>query len=208
MSLPKPSVESILMDYVYKPELIEKVSHRKTPVSLKVADPDPSWPQQYQVIKARIISALGDGGGGPPYLEHVGSTSVLGLSAKNVIDIDMIVLDASDEASYVPALEAHAGFQLLTREPHYYEHRLLISYDPPANLHVYCPGSAEVVRHRLFRDRLIRSASDRKMYGRAKKQASDRAAEMDGKMSTYTSLKEQAVREILGRAFQDAGYSQ
>ena len=39
-------------------------------------------------------------------IEHVGSTSVPGLWAKPVIDVDVTVADSGDEASYLPDLEA------------------------------------------------------------------------------------------------------
>ena len=61
----------------------------------------------------RIRDALGDA---VLDLEHVGSTSVPGLAAKPIIDIDLTVADNRDEAAYVPRLEA-AGFELRIREP-------------------------------------------------------------------------------------------
>ena len=56
-------------------------------------------------------------------LEHAGSTSVPGLAAKNQIDVVLGVPDSTDEAAYVPALEA-AGFEFAIREPEWFEHRL------------------------------------------------------------------------------------
>ena len=35
-------------------------------------------------------------------IEHIGSTSVPGLAAKPVIDINLAVRDSANEASYVP----------------------------------------------------------------------------------------------------------
>ena len=59
-------------------------------------------------------------------LDHVGSTSVPGLPAKPVIDIDLTVADSRDEAAYVPALEA-AGFELQIREPRLARAPLLVA---------------------------------------------------------------------------------
>ena len=72
-------------------------------------------------------------------LEHVGSTSVVGLAAKPVIDADLTVADSGDEAAYVPALEA-AGFVLRVREPDWEEHRVLTIEAPQTNLHVSRPA--------------------------------------------------------------------
>ena len=48
------------------------------------------WKQDFQNIKAEIEDALGDLA---LSIEHVGSTSVEGLSAKPIIDIDVVIED-------------------------------------------------------------------------------------------------------------------
>lgn len=67
----------------------------------------------------RIRSALG---WRALQVEHVGSTSVPGLPAKPVIDVDLTVADPEREQCYVPALVA-AGFTLAIREPWWHGHR-------------------------------------------------------------------------------------
>src|SRR5690606_29898587 len=94
----------------------------------------------------RIRSALGDRA---LRVEHVGSTSVPGLCAKPVIDILLVVPDSSDEASYVPALEA-AGYKLRIREPEWFEHRLFKGPDTDINLHVFSEGASEIERMLCF----------------------------------------------------------
>jgi GrpB-like predicted nucleotidyltransferase (UPF0157 family) len=69
-------------------------------------------------------------------VEHVGSTSVEGLAAKDVIDIDLTVADPGDEDAYVPALE-RLGYVLTVREPSFHEHRCLRLAEPRVNLHVF-----------------------------------------------------------------------
>ncbi len=64
---------------------------------------DPAWPATYSAERDRILAAVG---AGALAVEHVGSTAVPGLSAKNRLDIDLIVADPTDEAAYVPVLEA------------------------------------------------------------------------------------------------------
>ncbi len=66
---------------------------------IAVVDYEPAWPAVFEVVAGRVRDALGDRVLG---LEHVGSTSVPGLDAKPVIDIDLTVVDSSDEAAYVP----------------------------------------------------------------------------------------------------------
>jgi GrpB-like predicted nucleotidyltransferase (UPF0157 family) len=77
---------------------------------------DLSWPKDYERVEALIRAALGDIA---LELAHVGSTSVPGLAAKRVIDIDLTVADNHDEPAYVPALEQH-GFTLVVREYWWY----------------------------------------------------------------------------------------
>ena len=50
-------------------------------------------------------------------IEHIGSTSVPGLAAKPVVDVDLTVSDPADEAAYVPlaaAKETTEGGGLVT----------------------------------------------------------------------------------------------
>jgi GrpB-like predicted nucleotidyltransferase (UPF0157 family) len=57
-------------------------------------------------------------------LEHVGSTSVPGLSAKPVIDMIVAGSDSADESSYISPLKKQ-GFILRIRESEWFEHRVL-----------------------------------------------------------------------------------
>jgi GrpB-like predicted nucleotidyltransferase (UPF0157 family) len=117
-------------------------------IGIEVTDPDPGWPQQYRDLAARIREALG---WRALQLDHVGSTSVPGLAAKPVIDIDLTVADPGHEQDYIPALEK-VGFRLVIREPWWYGHRVLRADEPRCNLHVFGFDSPELVKHRIFRD--------------------------------------------------------
>src|SRR4051794_10464722 len=115
---------------------------------IEIVDADPAWATQFEELAGRIRTALG---ASALDVAHVGSTSVPGLAAKPIIDIDVTVADPRDEAAYVPALEA-AGFRLRLRERGWYEHRLLRADSPRANVHVFGPDCAEVIRHRMLRE--------------------------------------------------------
>lgn len=127
------------------------------------------------------------------------------MPAKDVIDIDICIRDPTDEASYVPALEA-AGLQFLTREPHWYEHRFFCCDEPVANVHVFGPGCPELLRHRIFRDWIIKNAEDRALYRQTKLDAMEETRRTGGKIMDYNKRKEAVIRDILGRALRDAGY--
>lgn len=58
-------------------------------LQIAVLDYDPAWATHFERIKAELLAALSS----VPILaiEHVGSTSILGLAAKPIIDIDIVV---------------------------------------------------------------------------------------------------------------------
>jgi GrpB-like predicted nucleotidyltransferase (UPF0157 family) len=170
-------------------------------IGVEVTDPDPDWPQQYRALAARIREALG---WRVLQLEHVGSTSVPGLAAKPVIDIDLTVADPGREQDYIPALET-TGFGLVIREPWWYGHRVLRADEPPCNLHVFGFDSPELVKHRIFRDWLRGNPAERDRYAAAKREAAADANSHGEHVMQYNARKEQVIREIYHRAFVAAG---
>jgi GrpB-like predicted nucleotidyltransferase (UPF0157 family) len=168
---------------------------------IEIVPPDPTWPQAYEALAAVIRGALGDRA---LSLRHVGSTAVPGLPAKPIIDIDLVVPDSADEASYVPALE-EAGFVLRVREPWWYEHRCFGLAQPRCNLHVFSPDSAESARTVIFRDWLRENAADRDLYRDAKLAAAAAANAHGEHVMQYNARKQNVIRDIYDRAFRAAG---
>jgi GrpB-like predicted nucleotidyltransferase (UPF0157 family) len=158
-----------------------------------VADYDPVWPHWFESAAYRIREALGDK---VLQLDHVGSTSVRGLPAKPLIDINLVVADTTGEDAYVPPLEA-IGYELRVREPDWYEHRLLRGFDPPVNLHVFNPACEEVEQMRVLRDWLRTHEDDRDLYARAKREL---AAKKWKYVQNYADAKSEVIQEILARA--------
>jgi GrpB-like predicted nucleotidyltransferase (UPF0157 family) len=171
---------------------------------IEITEPDPSWPQRYEELAARIREALG---WRALRLDHVGSTSVPGLPAKPIVDIDLTVADPDREQEYVPALEA-AGFMLVIREPWWYGHRALRADNPACNLHVFGFDSPEPVRHRIFRDWLRGNPGDRDRYAAVKRRAASEANARGEHVMEYNARKEQVIRDIYQRAFAAAGLLQ
>lgn len=83
------------------------------PLEFEVEEYDAAWPARFEELAVGIRGALGDR---ILSLGHVGSTSVPGLPAKPVIDMDLVVADPSDEAAYIPAL-TELGYRHVVREP-------------------------------------------------------------------------------------------
>jgi GrpB-like predicted nucleotidyltransferase (UPF0157 family) len=154
---------------------------------------DPDWPDWFERAAEQIRGALG---GAVLQLDHVGSTSVPGLVAKPLIDINLVVADTTDEEAYVPKLEA-AGYVLRVREPDWFEHRMLRGSEPRVNLHVFPPECPEVERMLLFRDWLRTSEADRELYARTKREL---AAQEWKYVQNYADAKTAVVEDILARA--------
>src|SRR5215831_11264786 len=158
-----------------------------------IADYDPIWRHWFESAAFRIREALGDK---VLQLDHVGSTSVRGLPAKPLIDINMVVADTTAEDAYVPPLEA-IGYKLRVREPDWFEHRMLRGYDPPVNLHVYNPECEELERTLRLRDWLRTHPDDRDLYARTKREL---AARRWRYVQNYADAKGEVIQEILARA--------
>ncbi|WP_199757627.1 GrpB family protein [Micromonospora sp. Llam0] len=168
------------------------------PETVTITAYNPGWPVRYQALSGQIRSALGDRA---LDVEHMGSTSIEGLVAKDVIDIDLTVADPIDEDAYLPAL-GRLGYVLTVREPSFHEHRCLKLTDPwVVNLHVFGPNCPEIIRHRMFRDWLRAHPDDRARYADAKRAA----VPGGGNVMGYNARKQQVIREIYDRLFRAAG---
>jgi GrpB-like predicted nucleotidyltransferase (UPF0157 family) len=125
---------------------------------------DPEWPRRFARWRDRIGAALG---ATALRTEHVGSTSVPGLAAKPVIDIQVSVADIADEACYAGPLEL-LGLQLSSRDD---VHRYFAPVpEQPRELHLHLcqAGSGWEREHLLFRDYLCAhpAAADRYLAGK------------------------------------------
>ena len=133
---------------------------------------DAAWQSAFEKIKGEIEEAIGDLIIG---IEHVGSTSVEGMSAKPCIDIDVVIEDYSAFAAVVDSLKAigyiHEGdLGIKDREAFKYsgkEHLL--------THHLYvCPKySEELHRHVTFRDFLRNNPEAVKKYRLIKEKAAE-----------------------------------
>ena len=129
-----------------------------------------AWSSDFETIRRELDSALGDLILG---IEHVGSTSVEGMSAKPCIDIDIVIRDYSVFEAVVDRLAAigyiHEG-DLGIRD------REAFKYDGKPHLqkhHLYvCPqASEELHRHITFRDYLRNHPEAVQQYSAIKEKA-------------------------------------
>ena len=153
---------------------------------------DKSWKSAFEAIKQEIESAIGDLIIG---IEHVGSTSVEGMSAKPCIDIDVIIKDYSVFDKVIGKLESigytHEGdlgikdreaFKY-TNKPHLMEHHLYV-----------CPQfSEELHRHITFRNFLRDNTDAVKKYSQVKETA---AKLFPNDIDKYIEYKSPCIEEL------------
>ena len=149
-----------------------------------------SWPSMFRRERDKIVGALGEKA---IRVDHVGSTAVPGLTAKPIIDIDLSVTSADDEADYLAPLLA-AGYQLRVRED---DHRLVRTPDRAVHVHICSAGSEWERQHLLFRDWLRRDQPDREAYAALKRELAQRDWPT---VQDYADAKDALISQITNRA--------
>lgn len=132
-----------------------------------VEDYNPMWKEEFQKIKKELLKVLK---GKVISIEHVGSTSVEGLSAKPIIDID-IVID-NNLAEVINALESieyiyEGDLGVSGRYAFRYENKPEFMVH---HLYVCKKDNEELYRHITFRDYLRKHADAREDYSKIKKE--------------------------------------
>lgn len=211
VAVPDPATHGLTAEEItrhYDEGEVVYVGAHPTDYVLRIEEPNPAWAQRYDEVARDVVATLGSRA---LHLQHIGSTSVPGLPAKPIIDIDLTVADPTVEAAYVPALET-LGFVHWLTEPDWHGHRLLKLLDEPrVHLHVFGPNCPEVVRHQMFRDWLAAHPEDRQRYAGTKRSAAEHMAatgEDNGALGfgmRYNRVKEPIVRDIYDRMFAAAG---
>lgn len=173
---------------------------------LQVVEHDPRWVAQAQRLIARLRVACGTAAHS---VDHIGSTAVPGLPARDVIDIQVTVADMAVADGLCAALAA-AGFPLLpghTRDTpaavardsaaartRHREKRMHGSADPgrPAYVYLRAAGSPGQVFAPAFRDWLRADRAARDEYATVKREGEAKAAGLTGDAATaaYLAVKE------------------
>lgn len=153
---------------------------------------NPEWKNDFEEIKQELVNAIGDL---IVCVEHVGSTSVEGLSAKPIIDIDVVISGYTVFDSIVSRLGGigyiHVGdLGIKDREafkyvdkPHLKRHHLYV-----------CPrNSNELLRHITFRDFLRNNPEAVKKYSKVKEEA---AKLFPDNIDQYIEYKTPCIKEL------------
>ncbi len=153
---------------------------------------DNQWKAEFEKIKDYLGKALGNRIIG---IEHVGSTSVEGLAAKPIIDLDVIIEDESHFDNVKRRLEdlgySHEGnLGIKGRDAfRYREIQDLMGH----HLYVCTKNSEELKRHLAFRDYLRAHKEEMERYGAVKMDAANKfPKDIDG----YIAYKSACIEEI------------
>lgn len=167
-----------------------------------VVEYDPEWPRRFAELKAVYDAALHDL---IDAVEHVGSTSVPGLAAKPIIDLDIVIEDRARLPEVIRRLEGlgyrHQGDLGITgREAFAREAGALAPVDgsgrdwPPHHLYVCARDCAALQQHLRFRDALRADPARARQYGELKQRL---ATEFRDDRDAYGQAKTDFVRSVL-----------
>lgn len=163
-----------------------------------IVPPDPTWPDQAERIMARLRMA---GGGRALRVDHIGSTAVPGLAAKDVLDVQITVASLDDAVALGEPL-AEAGFPALPDfdsdyvrteidpDPARWRKRVHVSADPCrwVNVHLRGEGGPGWRFALLFRDWLRDDEAAREEYAHIKQKLAEEHASQE--IGRYAEAKE------------------
>jgi GrpB-like predicted nucleotidyltransferase (UPF0157 family) len=136
---------------------------------IEVSEYDPTWPERFERLRGEYARAMAAAGVPVVTIEHVGSTSVPGLAAKPIIDVDIVVAEPNVAAAsrvlagmgFHPLGELGVPLRWAFKEPE----RL-----PRTNTYVVVEGSLSLRNHLAVRDALRADADLRDEYAVVKRQ--------------------------------------
>jgi GrpB-like predicted nucleotidyltransferase (UPF0157 family) len=162
--------------------------------TIEVVSYDPAWPQLFQEFGGALRSALGDAA---VRIDHIGSTSVPGLAAKPIIDVQVSVPSLQPLEAFRQPLE-RLGY---VYRPDNTERTKRYFREPPGSrrthVHVRRAGSFSEQWALLFRDYLRTHPEACVEYAAVKRRL---AAQYPHDGAAYTEAKGPILWEIIRRA--------
>lgn len=163
---------------------------------------DERWPVVFGELRGVLSRALG---GLARAIEHVGSTSVPGLVAKPVIDLDVVIASRAELPRVVEALAPlgyrHHGDQGIAGREAFKRDAQDVPRDgsgrgwPAHHLYVCAADARELRRHLLFRDWLCAHPEQAAAYGALKRELAERHRhDVDAYCEARSAFVEAALR--------------
>lgn len=167
-----------------------------------ITEYNPDWPEWFARIREMVSKKLGSA---CLSIEHFGSTSVPGMVAKPVIDVDVVV--EPDRFEEVKALLRELGYQhegdlgVPEREAFRLHETGPAMALPDHHLYVCPRESAELARHRAFRAFLLAHPDYAQRLSELKRSL---VAQHGDDRDAYIAGKDALVREITALAMEGA----
>jgi GrpB-like predicted nucleotidyltransferase (UPF0157 family) len=160
---------------------------------IEISDYQPDWARQFLEIRNAIFPALSEI---TTQVEHVGSTSIQGLSAKPIIDIDVIIKSKSDFNLVKSNLQA-IGYEYIGDQgvPGREAFRCRPD-DIKHHLYVCEEGILALRNHITLRNHLRNNIEDRNRYGILKRELAKRFKD---DIDAYVEGKTDFIIEILSK---------
>jgi len=160
---------------------------------------DPAWKQDFEKIRLEILDAAADL---IERIEHVGSTSVEGLWAKPIIDLDIVIRDRSVFDELTRRLRAigyeHQGdLGIAGREAFRYDDKPHLRKH---HLYAVTENARELRRHTAFRDYLRTHPEAAEEYARIKREGAEKYPE---NIDAYIAHKGPFIESIYAVCFPD-----
>lgn len=158
-----------------------------------VVEYDPQWKERFEALKERLWPAVSKWAG---RIEHVGSTSVEGLSAKPVIDVDIVI---PSPVELPPVIEGLAGLGYEYRGDLGIEGREAFRNNEAEfrhNLYVCLDGCLALRNHLILRDHLRNHPADRDRYSEIKRML---AAQFPDDIDSYIDGKTEFILSVLAQ---------
>lgn len=159
---------------------------------IEVVEYRDSWPTDFARLRDAYAAAL-DAAGVAHRVEHVGSTSVPGLAAKPVIDVDVVVapedVPAAVDAMRTIGFEPRGDLGVPGRQAFRAPDRFA-----PTNTYVAAAGSLALRNHLGVRDVLRRDAVLRDEYAAVKRAAGRDAADIDEYIGRKSAVLDRVLR--------------
>ena len=150
--------------------MLEEPAERYGGGDIVVREYDPRWPAMFEEERLRLVPALG---ALAVSIDHVGSTAVVGLAAKPIIDILVGVRSLVEARGVCAERLAALGYVHVAEAAAWLPDELLFRKGPPGpwthHVHVMEPDSARWDEFVLVRDYLRRHPEVAGAYGELKK---------------------------------------
>lgn len=174
-------------------ETVDEILARTPLVShpVVVRDYDPEWPALFRQIAEPVQLALGQIA---VAVEHVGSTSVAGLAAKPVIDIDVVARSAEDVPAAIERLRELGYVYQGDKGIPGREAFLWPPSAPRHQLYIVIAGSTPHLDHVRFRDYLRDHPEVAREYAELKRSL---AKQHRNERERYTDAKSEFISGVL-----------